>query len=274
MPTRRPTLIALTLCAVAATSCVKKDNTETKALRLELQETRAEMKRLTEALAPLLALTNSKVAADKFPAAKPETDVRRLSDEANRFYDRADYEAARNVARKVLETVPDHTRMLRVVVSASCIMGDVPSEYALLPERDKMQMQRRCSRYGIALGDASPSSLPNNAGVVRIDDSHFELSKESLDTTLTFTAMTQGARLVPSIKSGKANGLKLYAIRPNSWYASLGLMNGDTVHSINGQELQKAKDMIVFYTSLQNLDAFSIEVTRRRNPMTIHYKVK
>lgn len=74
---------------------------------------------------------------------------------ANKKYDRADYEGAREAALEVLEDHPNQVRMIRIVVSSSCIMGDheVAEEYfdKLKRERDRDQMARRCGRYGVEL---------------------------------------------------------------------------------------------------------------------------
>ena len=72
--------------------------------------------------------------------------------EANRFYDKADYEGARDAAMEVLGNNPDNVRMLRIVVSSSCIMAEEEMArryYQSLPDRDQRQMARRCARYGV-----------------------------------------------------------------------------------------------------------------------------
>ena len=81
-----------------------------------------------------------------------KTDMKSRMNEANRLYDKADYEAARQSALEVLETNPDNVRMKRIIVSSSCIMGDEDlsrEHFRLLPARDQRQMARRCKRYGI-----------------------------------------------------------------------------------------------------------------------------
>lgn len=77
--------------------------------------------------------------------------------QANRYYDKADYEGARDAALEVLANNPDNVRMLRIVVSSSCIMAEeemAARYYETLPDRDKRQMANRCSRYGIELEHA------------------------------------------------------------------------------------------------------------------------
>lgn len=84
--------------------------------------------------------------------AQKGTETKAAMADANKMYDRADYEGAREAAKAILEDEPENVRMLRIVVSTSCIMGEEKSakeSYSSLPKRDQMQMSRRCKRYGI-----------------------------------------------------------------------------------------------------------------------------
>lgn len=88
------------------------------------------------------------------PLAGPKLDA--VMDEGNKAYDRGDFEEARQIAARVLAQEPTNVRMLRIVVSASCIEGDsaaAQTAYARLPVRDQEQMRIRCARYGIAFAE-------------------------------------------------------------------------------------------------------------------------
>jgi hypothetical protein len=81
-----------------------------------------------------------------------KTDLKTQMNEANRLYDKADYEGAREAALSVLVNNEFNVRMKRIVVSSSCIMaeeGPAREHFADLPARDQRQMARRCKRYGI-----------------------------------------------------------------------------------------------------------------------------
>jgi hypothetical protein len=84
------------------------------------------------------------------PAVDPDFDSAML--EANKLYDRHNYEEARTLALKLLERQPGTVRMLRVIVSSSCILGDGDSAqkyWTQLPEFDRTQMTARCERFGV-----------------------------------------------------------------------------------------------------------------------------
>jgi hypothetical protein len=72
--------------------------------------------------------------------------------EANKAYDRGDFDEARAIANKVLAKDPKNVRMLRILVSSHCIEGDAvaaQTDYDKLPESDRMAMAKRCSTYGV-----------------------------------------------------------------------------------------------------------------------------
>lgn len=77
--------------------------------------------------------------------------------EARRLYGRRRYEQAFALALELLEEEPNNRRVLRVAVASSCIMfqrenAEKYYERLKLP-RDRNQMRRRCSAYGVELSE-------------------------------------------------------------------------------------------------------------------------
>ncbi len=93
-------------------------------------------------------LDPSALAVD--PVTNPDFDAAML--EANKLYDRHNYEDARALALKLLERQPGSVRMLRVVVSSSCILADAETAqkyWSALPEFDRGQMASRCEKFDV-----------------------------------------------------------------------------------------------------------------------------
>jgi general secretion pathway protein C len=112
------------------------------------------------------------------------------------------------------------------------------------------------------------------AKIDQIDDEHVEVPREVVDAVLANPmAYSKGARVVPSIKDGKPNGMKLYAIRPNSLYAKLGLKNGDTLKTINGFDMTSADRALEVYTKLRDATSLELEIDRRGVPITVNIKI-
>ncbi len=111
--------------------------------------------------------------------------------------------------------------------------------------------------------------------VRKIDDTHYEIPHSSVDRVLANPAdFAKGARVVPAIKDGHPDGLKLYAIRPNSIYAVLGFNNGDTIRSVNGFELDDPAKALEIYSKVRDATSLEFELIRRGLPAVISISIK
>jgi len=104
--------------------------------------------------APRPSLPEVAPAAPGAPLAGPKLEA--AMTEANKAYDRGDYDEAKVLAGRLLAGDPTNVRMLRIMVSASCFDGDTAVaqlHYGKLPPADQEQMKVRCGRYGITFPD-------------------------------------------------------------------------------------------------------------------------
>ncbi|MGE5181294.1 MAG: type II secretion system protein GspC [Acidobacteriota bacterium] len=113
------------------------------------------------------------------------------------------------------------------------------------------------------------------SSIKKIDDTHYEIDKKLVDEVLANPmGAAKGARVVPAVKNGKPDGFKLYAIRPSSVYAMLGLSNGDTLQAINGFELTSADKALEVYTKLREATSLQVQIQRRGKDMTLNYQIR
>lgn len=112
-------------------------------------------------------------------------------------------------------------------------------------------------------------------GVRKIDDSTYEIDRSLVDKVLANPmAIAKGARVMPSSKNGEADGFRLYAVRPSSVYAKLGFANGDTIHAINGFELNSMDKAMEVYAKLRDAGSLQVNITRRGKPVTLNYTIR
>ncbi|HEX7838641.1 MAG TPA: hypothetical protein VF469_14295 [Kofleriaceae bacterium] len=109
------------------------------------------------------------------------------------------------------------------------------------------------------------------AGAIKqLDATHYEVNRAVVEAVTT----TKGARVVPSLTNGQADGFKLYAIRPSSIFARLGLHNGDTIKKVNHRALAAADQALEIYARERAAKLFVVEIVRRGLPLTLSYTVK
>ena len=114
-----------------------------------------------------------------------------------------------------------------------------------------------------------------DAGIKQIDDTHVEVSAKLVDTVFSNPmAIAKGARIVPWMNDGKADGFKIYAIRPSSFYARIGLANGDNIRTINGYDMTSADKALEVYTKLRDAKKIEVALVRRGKPITLTITIK
>jgi hypothetical protein len=90
------------------------------------------------------------------PTEQADAKLEAVMAEANKAYDRSDFDDAKTIAGRLLAKDPTNVRMLRIMVSASCQDGDAAvaqAHYARLPAADQAQMRTRCARFGVTFVD-------------------------------------------------------------------------------------------------------------------------
>lgn len=109
-----------------------------------------------------------------------------------------------------------------------------------------------------------------DAGIRTIDATTVEIDRALVDELLANPmAMVKGARVMPSSTNGTPDGFKLYAVRPRSVYARIGLTNGDRIARINGLAVDSMDRAMEVYTKVRNATRLEIELVRRGKPLTL-----
>ncbi len=80
------------------------------------------------------------------------------------------------------------------------------------------------------------------------------------------------ARIVPSFKSGKAHGFKLFGVKPGSAYDRLGLKNGDVIEKVDGEPLSSPDKALAVFQRAQNQRSVTIEGWRGERPLSLTYE--
>ena len=112
-------------------------------------------------------------------------------------------------------------------------------------------------------------------GIKKIGPNRYEVERKLVNEFLQNAAMAgRGAKIVPNMKGGKPNGFRLYAIRPYSIFAKLGIRNGDVIRAVNNQDITSPDKALELYTKLRGASHLTISLNRRNKPVTMHYTIR
>jgi general secretion pathway protein C len=111
-------------------------------------------------------------------------------------------------------------------------------------------------------------------GVRKLTDTSYVVSQAEIDKTLSnLNQVAMQARIVPNFEGGKANGFKLFSIKPDSIYAKIGLQNGDVVQKINGFEINSPDKALEIYQKLKDSKSVKIDISRGGKAMSYDYTI-
>ena len=123
-----------------------------------------------------------------------------------------------------------------------------------------------------------PTATPVEAGgegIRQLSENNYEVDRTEIDKTLgDLNQVAMQARIVPAFKDGKAQGFKLFSIRPNSLYSKIGVQNGDVIKRINGFELNSPEKALEVYTKMKDANRIDIEIERNGSVVRKTYNVR
>jgi|GEM_PF-845059 len=117
-------------------------------------------------------------------------------------------------------------------------------------------------------GDDGGPSTSAGGDLVVVQEAEYTQALDNLPLLLT------QARAVPYFKDGKAQGLRLFAVKAGSFYERLGLKNGDVLKSINENSLADLSQAMQLLEKLKTERSFSISVERNSEPKELKYEIR
>ena len=173
-----------------------------------------------------------------------------------------------------LASVLDLTRQK----SSTLMVGDSLQDARVLEIlRDRVIVSRDGRRELI---EAAPGDLPGpstdaktrTSAVRSLDENRYEVPRSELEQALArLDDVATQVRILPAYRDGQPQGFKLFAIRPDSLFSNLGLLNGDVVRRINGFEMSTPANALEVYLRLR--ETSQIEVDLERNGSSIRKSV-
>jgi type II secretion system protein C len=106
-------------------------------------------------------------------------------------------------------------------------------------------------------------------------DDKWTIAKAEVESLRTdMGAMMTQVRVVPNFADGQPDGFKVFAIRPGSLFAKIGLQNGDVIKNINGIAIQTPEQAMAAYQRLSSETSIKIELVRRNENKTLTYDIR
>jgi hypothetical protein len=117
----------------------------------------------------------------------------------------------------------------------------------------------------------APSTCSETVVRSTIARSVVETTRKQVARAASNGARPQCARFVPAIRDGKPSGIKLYAIRPGSFFGLVGIENGDAIRRVDGIDLSTPDRAFEAYRRITTMkpEHITIELTRNGCPLVL-----
>lgn len=142
-------------------------------------------------------------------------------------------------------------------------------------EKDEiLTMEESSSRRASSKEKASPSRrrrpsrAPGRGASITLRRSDVQDALKNINTLLS------QVRIRPHFKDGQADGLALSNIKGDSFFAKLGLRDGDVVQGVNDRPIRSPDDILSFYKKLRSGSRMSLQINRRGQERTINYRIR
>ncbi len=176
---------------------------------------------------------------------------------------------------KVGELIGGQAEVLEIQRGTVTILNNGRREILTMDEEDAVASapkRQHLRPEPVARSEAPPSS---DIDVREVAPNTFEIAKDEFENlTKDLGPLLTQARVVPNFNSGKIDGYKIFAIKPESVYSKIGLQNGDVIQSINGVAIDSPEKALQLFQTLRTERNFTINLNRDSNPMSFTYNLR
>jgi general secretion pathway protein C len=156
-------------------------------------------------------------------------------------------------------------------------------------ERDRVRLKRggrtevlelafleRSATPAVALPPVAAAEPPQTtSGVARAGENRFVIDQRELNAAVeNMNQLLTQARMVPFFNAGRADGFRIFAIRPNSLFEKIGLRDGDVLQRVNGSELSDPARAFELFEQLKNEKTITVDLVRNNVKQTLSYDIR
>lgn len=217
---------------------------------------------------------SQKAAKSNEPLKKADLNVELIGTVAgspqNSFAIIEDHQSRQQELYQVDDIIQDQARVVAISRCKVVVLRGGAEEIIECPEPDE-KAERRPSTVRFSGSTAKDDSY----NVKQVSDSEYVIAEEEVEGALAnINQLLTQIRVVPNFQDGKADGFKVFAIKPDSIFAKVGLKNGDVIRKVNGQDISSPEKAFGLFQELRNEKNLTVEISRRGQTESLSYEIR
>jgi general secretion pathway protein C len=181
-----------------------------------------------------------------------------------------DHQSRTQELYQVDDMVQDQARVVSIARCKVIVLRNGSEEIIECPEPGaKTKKKSSPVRYSGA------AKKEGEYAVKKVSDSEFVVDEAEVENALgNINQLLTQIRVVPNFQDGKADGFKVFAIKPDSIFAKVGLKNGDVIRKVNGNDITSPEKAFGIFQELRNEKNLSLEISRRGQTQSFSYEIR
>lgn len=169
------------------------------------------------------------------------------------------------------DMILDEARVLKITRCKVVVLREGAEEILECPEEETAE---RPSSSRVSYQQSKTSS-GEAASVRKVSDSEYLIDETEVENAMqNINQLITQIRVVPNFQDGKANGFKVFAIKPNSIFSKIGLKNGDVIQNVNDREITSPDKAFAAFQDLKEEKSLTVDILRRGSKKTINYEIR
>lgn len=119
-----------------------------------------------------------------------------------------------------------------------------------------------------------PASKAEQPSTVGNEDTVIVRKADVQDSFRNVHELLAQVRVRPYFRDGRPDGLAISNIRAGSFFAKLGLRNGDVVQGVDGRRIKSPDDVLDIYTKLKSASQLELQVRRHGKSKKLNYEFR
>jgi general secretion pathway protein C len=218
------------------------------------------------------AVDPTKVVRTNAPLKKTELSVKLIGTVVGRpeqsFAVVEDQKTSQQELFRIDDMIQDVARVLEISRCRVVVLREGAQEILECPEEEEKRPQQGPQVAAGATAEESGTIKKVSENEYLIDESEVQGALDNINDLIT------QLRVVPNFQDGKANGFKVFAIKPNSLFSKIGLRNGDVIQKINDSDITTPDKAFQAFQNLRNEKSLNVEIIRRGGPQSLRYEIR
>ncbi len=166
------------------------------------------------------------------------------------------------------DVIQDQARVVEILRCRVVVLRNGQQEVLECPSQEE-------SEKGGGKSVSSATTTSPAAGIKKLSETSYIIDEREVENALNnINQLMTEVRVVPNFEDGKTTGFKVFAIKPNSIFAQIGLKNGDVIQKVNDRDITTPDKAFQAFQELRNERNLTVQISRGRQQQTLTYEIR